>query len=44
MSFLDNFSQWNKLDETNQRANLTESNQIIKIIKKPDLHIHLFYQ
>ena len=44
MSFLDKFSQWNKLDETNKRANLTENNQIIKIITKPDLDIHLFYQ
>ena len=46
MSFLDNFSQWNKLDKS-QRVNSTEIKFPMvnhKIRKKDYLDIHLFYQ
>ena len=47
MSFLDNFSQWSKLDPKNQRADPTKMifptvNR--KIRKKGNVDIHLFYQ
>ena len=47
MSFLDNFSQWNKLDTKNQRAKHTKINFPTvnrKIRKKGYVDIHLFYQ
>ena len=47
MSFLDNFSQWNKLDTKNQRAKHTKMNfptVNCKIRKKGYVDIHLFYQ
>ena len=47
MSFLDNFSQWNKLDTKNRRAKHTKMNFPTvnrKIRKKCYVDIHLFYQ
>ena len=47
MSFLDNFSQWNKLDTKNQRAKHAKMNFPTvnrKIRKKGYVDIHLFYQ
>ena len=47
MSFLDNFSQWNKLDTKNQRAKHTNMNFATvnrKIREKGYVDIHLFYQ
>ena len=47
MSFLDNFSQWNKLDTKNQRAKHTKMNfrtVYFKIRKKGYVDIHLSYQ
>ena len=47
MSFLDNFSQWNKLDTKNQIAKQTQMNFPAvnsKIRKKGFVDIHLFFQ
>ena len=47
MLFLDNFSQWSKLDTKNQRANHTKMNFPTvnrKTRKKGHVDIHLFYQ
>ena len=47
MSFLDNFSQWNKLVTKNQREKHTKMNfptANCKIRKKDYVDIHLFYQ
>ena len=47
MSFLDNFSQWNKLDTKNQIAKHTKINFPTvnsNIRKKGYVDIHLFYQ
>ena len=47
ISFLDTFSQWNKLDTKNQRTNPTEMKFPTidrKIRKKDYLNINLLYQ